>query len=161
MMYDLLVVGSGLYGAVVAQQAKERGLRVLVLERRKEIGGNIRDEWQGDICVHRYGAHIFHTDNAEVWRYVNRFARFVPYRHEVLSRSGDRLYHLPFSMTTMNEVFGVRTTWDTGYFDDRYQGIPEQGYSSMIEKMLGGRLGLCRYMDMDDAVEAGCAFVRV
>ena len=205
MIYDLLVVGSGLYGAVVAQQAKEWGLRVLVLERRKEIGGNIRDEWQGDICVHRYGAHIFHTDNAEVWRYVNRFARFVPYRHEVLSRSGDRLYHLPFSMTTMNEVFGVstaselrkvmrreheresythpenleqqavnlvgrtvyellikgytekqwgrkatelpadiirrlpiRTTWDTNYFDDRYQGIPEQGYSAMIAEMLSG-----------------------
>ncbi len=105
--YDFLVVGSGLYGAVVAQQAKERGLKCLVLERRQQVGGNIRDEWIEGICVHQYGAHIFHTDDKEVWEYINRFAKFVPYRHTVMARSGKRMFHLPFSLQTFYDIYGI------------------------------------------------------
>ena len=205
MSYDLLIVGSGLYGAVIAQRAKEHGMKCLVLERRKQVGGNVRDEWMDGICVHQYGAHIFHTDCEGVWNYVNRFATFVPYLHSVMARVGKRMYHLPFSLQTFNDVFGItypheidevlrkerereyyphpsnleeqavnlvgrtlydllvrgytekqwgcratdlppdiirrlpiRQTWRSGYFDDRYRGLPLQGYSHMIQEMLKG-----------------------
>lgn len=105
--YDLIIVGSGLYGAVVAYMQKRRGLRVLVLERRSVVGGNIRDEWNDGICVHMYGAHIFHTDMEDVWRFVNTLSPFDSYQHLVLARSGGRLYHLPISMQTMYEVYGI------------------------------------------------------
>lgn len=105
--FDLLIVGSGLYGTVVAQLVKEHGLRCLVLERRHQVGGNIRDEWTEGICVHQYGAHIFHTDSEKVWNYVNRFATFVPYHHAVMARVGKKMYHMPFSLQTFYAVFGI------------------------------------------------------
>lgn len=203
--YDLIIVGSGLYGATVAFCAKQQGKRCLVLERRAHIGGNIRDEWIEGINVHLHGAHIFHTDNEDVWKFVNRFSDFAPYTHTVIARNEDKIYHLPFNLNTFYDVYGVtkpeeidmvlatehqkefypnpnnleekainlvgrriydllikgytekqwgqkanelsadvitrlpvRDTFDNRYFCDRYQGIPKQGYSKMIEKMLDG-----------------------
>lgn len=203
--YDLIIVGSGLYGAVVARLAYERGKRVLVLERRKVVGGNCHDEWTDSICVHQHGAHIFHTDDEAVWRFVNRFTRLNGYMHEVFTRSEGQLIRLPLSLGTFYDVFGitepwqidemlndehkteyydnpknleeqavniigrtlyekvikgytekqwgrnckelpaslilrlpVRQTFNNRYFNDPYQGIPEEGYTRMTEKMLEG-----------------------
>ncbi len=109
MMYDLVIVGSGLYGAVSAYLAHKRGLRCIVLERRSYIGGNVRDEQQEGIHVHKYGPHIFHTNNKEVWDFANRFAEFNHFRYCPLARNGEQLYHLPFNMNTFYEVYGVKT----------------------------------------------------
>ena len=108
-MYDWLIVGAGLYGAVFAQEMKERGKRVLVVEKRDRVGGNIFTENVGGIQVHRYGAHIFHTSDREVWDYVNRFAEFNRFTNEPLARYGEELYHLPFNMNTFHEMWGVKT----------------------------------------------------
>lgn len=205
MRYDKLIVGSGLYGATIAYLAKQRGEHCLVLERRKHVGGNVRDEWVDGINVHQYGAHIFHTNNAEVWNFMNKFTSFVPYVHTVMARNAGRIYHLPFNLNTFNEVFAImspddairklqeehqqeyypnpsnleekavnligrtlynllvrdytmkqwgrsaaelpadlinrlpiRNTFDNRYFEDQYQGIPKDGYSKMIQRMLVG-----------------------
>lgn len=109
MKYDLIIVGSGLYGAVSAYVAHEYGLKCLVLERRHFIGGNIRDEQQEGIFVHKYGPHIFHTDDKEVWTFANKFAEFNHFRYCPLARNGKNIYHLPFNMNTFHEVYGVTT----------------------------------------------------
>lgn len=203
--YDIIIVGSGIFGATVACKANQEGKKCLVIERRNKIGGNIRDELENGIYVHRYGAHIFHTDNEAVWRFVNNFTRFVPYVHAVIARNANKLYHLPFNMNTFYDVYGtitpdeitkilegeqkkecydspknleekainlvgrkiyellikgytekqwgrkaidmeanliqrlpIRDAFDNRYFNDRYQGIPELGYSKMIYNMLKG-----------------------
>lgn len=205
IMYDLIIVGSGLYGATIAFKAKQCGLHCLVLERRPFIGGNIRDVCQEGINVHQYGAHIFHTDEEDIWNFVNQFSSFEPYIHTVLANNEGKLYHLPFNLNTFYDVFGatkpqeverileqehlieyyqspqnlqekainligptiynlivkeytekqwgknatklspdiitrlpIRRTYDNRYFSDRYQGIPIDGYTKMIEKMLQG-----------------------
>ncbi len=109
MMYDLVIVGSGLYGAVSAYLAHKRGLRCIVLERRSAVGGNVRDELQEGIHVHKYGPHIFHTNNKEVWDFANKFAEFNHFRYCPLVRSGKQLYDLPFNIKTFYEVYGVKT----------------------------------------------------
>ena len=204
MKYDYLVVGAGLFGAAFAQMAKEKGKRVLVIDKRKHIAGNIYTEDVGGIAVHRYGAHIFHTDDEEVWQYANRFATFNRFTNAPLAKYQDRLYHMPFNMNTFYAMWGVtkpneareiierqrkeitgepqnleeqaislvgrdiyealvrgysekqwgrpcrelpafiirrlpvRFTYDNNYFNDRYQGIPDAGYTAMVEKMLDG-----------------------
>jgi len=105
--YDLIVVGSGLFGAVTACKAKEKGLRCLVLERRKEIGGNILDCDIDGINVHLYGAHIFHTDNERVWQFIRKYATFNNYVHTVLAHNGGRMFHLPVNLTTFHEIYGA------------------------------------------------------
>lgn len=203
--YNKIIVGSGLYGASAAYLAKQRGEHCLVLERRKQVGGNIRDEWRDGINVHLFGAHIFHTDNEQVWKFVNKFTHFIPYVHTVMAKNGGKMYHLPFNLNTFNDVYGtiypdeaatildmehhrefyekprnleekainligrtlyellvkaytekqwgrkavelspdiitrlpIRKTYDSRYFNDRYQGIPEEGYAKMVGKMLEG-----------------------
>ena len=204
MKYDYLVVGAGLFGAAFAQMAKEKGKRVLVIDKRSHIAGNIYTEDVGGIAVHRYGAHIFHTDDEEVWQYANRFATFNRFTNAPLAKYQDRLYHMPFNMNTFYAMWGVtkpneareiiewqrkeitgepqnleeqaislvgrdiyealvrgysekqwgrpcrelpafiirrlpvRFTYDNNYFNDRYQGIPDAGYTAMVEKMLDG-----------------------
>ena len=105
--YDLIVVGAGLYGATVAQKATERGLKVLVMEKEDDVGGMARDSEYGGIRVHRYGAHIFHTDNEKVWRYANRFSGFNHYIHMPVARYMNEIYSLPFNMHTFREIYGV------------------------------------------------------
>lgn len=202
--YDYLIVGAGIYGATFAQQMHEKGKRVLVVDRRAHIAGNVYTQDVGGIPVHRYGAHIFHTDDEQVWRYASRFATFNRFTNAPLANYQGRLYHLPFNMNTFYAMWGtahpeearqkieqqkaeithapqnleeqaislvgrdiyealvrgysekqwgrpccelpsfiirrlpVRFTYDNNYFNDRYQGIPEQGYTEMVARMLDG-----------------------
>lgn len=204
-MYDYVIVGAGLYGAVFAHEAKKAGKSCLVIDRRDHIGGNVYTERVEDINVHRYGAHIFHTSDQEVWNYVNRFATFNNYINAPVANYKGELYNLPFNMNTFNKMWGVitpqqakekiaqqivdagivepknleeqaislvgtdiyeklvrdytqkqwgrpcnelpafiikrlpvRFIYDNNYFNDRYQGIPEGGYTAMVEKLLEG-----------------------
>lgn len=227
MKYDYLVVGSGLFGATFAHEATKRGKKCLVIERRNHIAGNIYTEKVEDIDVHCYGAHIFHTSNEKVWRYVNQFASFNNFVNSPIANYRGEIYNMPFNMNTFSKMFGVATpkeaqrileeqkseikgqpenleeqaislvgrqiyeklvkgytekqwgrdcsqlpafiirrlpvrfTYDNNYFNDRYQGIPEEGYTAMIEKMLEGtevRLGenfldnRVKYMELADKI---------
>lgn len=108
-MYDYLVVGAGLYGAVFAQQAHEHGKKVLVIDKREHIAGNVYTEKIEDINVHRYGAHIFHTNSSEVWDYVGRYAKFNRFTNSPVANYHGELYSLPFNMYTFNRMWGVTT----------------------------------------------------
>ncbi len=211
-MYDYLIVGAGLYGAVFARQAKERGKSVLVIDKRPHIAGNVYTERVAGIHVHRYGAHIFHTNDQAVWNYVNRFAEFNRFTNSPVANYKGELYSLPFNMYTFNRMWGVTTpaqaaaeidrqrrdsgitqprnleeqaislvgrdiyeklvkgytekqwgrpctelpafiirrlpvrlTFDNNYFNALYQGIPQGGYTRLVERMLEGvevRLGV-------------------
>ena len=107
--YDYLIVGAGLFGSVFAHEAHQAGKRVLVIDKRNHIGGNAFTMDMGGIPVHRYGAHIFHTDDQEVWDYVQRFAAFNRFTNTPLARYGNELYHLPFNMNTFHQMWGVTT----------------------------------------------------
>lgn len=109
MKYDYLIVGAGLYGAVFAQQAREKGKTVLVIDRRPQIGGNLYTKKVGGIAVHQYGAHIFHTNDTEVWNYVTRFARFNRFTNAPVANYKGELYSLPFNMYTFNRMWNVVT----------------------------------------------------
>ena len=109
MKYDYLVVGAGLFGAVFTYEAKKRGKSVLVIDRRNHIAGNVYTENVHGIHVHRYGAHIFHTSNKEVWDYVNQFAEFNNYINSPVAVYKDELYNLPFNMNTFSKLWGIRT----------------------------------------------------
>ena len=203
--YDYLVVGAGLYGAVFAHEAKALGKKVLVLEKRPHIAGNVYCEDVEGIKVHMYGAHIFHTNNTEVWNYLNQFTAFNRFTNSPVANYKGELYSLPFNMYTFNKMWGVvtpeeaeakieeqkaemagkepenleeqaislvgrdifeklvkgytekqwgrdckdlpafiikrlpvRLTFDNNYFNALYQGIPEKGYTKMVENMLDG-----------------------
>ena len=107
--YDYLIVGSGLFGSVFAYEMKKRNKKCLIIEKRNHIGGNIFTEKINDINVHKYGAHIFHTNNKEVWDYVNSFAEFNRYTNTPIARYKSELYNLPFNMNTFHQLWGVRT----------------------------------------------------
>ena len=109
MGYDYLVVGAGLFGAAFARQAADAGKSVLVIDKRDHIGGNVYTEDVEGIQVHRYGAHIFHTNDREVWDYVNRFADFNRYTNSPVANYRGELYSLPFNMYTFNKMWGVVT----------------------------------------------------
>ena len=204
MKYDYLVVGSGLYGAIFAHEAKAHGKSVLVVDKRPNIAGNIYTENIEGINVHKYGAHIFHTNNKKVWNYISRFAEFNRFTNSPVANYKGELYSLPFNMYTFNKMWGVvtpeeaaakieeqrreithepqnleeqaislvgrdiyeklikgytekqwgrdckdlpafiikrlpvRLTFDNNYFNALYQGIPDGGYTAMVEKMLEG-----------------------
>jgi UDP-galactopyranose mutase len=204
-MYDYLIVGTGLFGSVFAYEAKQKGKKCLVIDKRNHIGGNIYTEYVEGINVHKYGAHIFHTSNEAVWKYINKFAEFNNFINSPLAIYKDELYNLPFNMNTFNKMWGVKTPeeaqnnikdqikklnikepknleeqaltlvgrdiyeklvkgytekqwgrdakdlpsfiikrlpvryiYDNNYFNDKYQGIPIGGYTSIISKMLEG-----------------------
>lgn len=203
--YDYLIVGSGLYGAVFAQQAMAKGKKVLVIDKRPNIAGNVYTEDIEKIHVHKYGAHIFHTNNKKVWNYITEFAEFNRFTNSPVANYKGELYSLPFNMYTFNKMWGVitpqeaadkieqqkkeagitepknleeqaislvgtdiyeklikgytekqwgrscrelpsfiirrlplRFTYDNNYFNSRYQGIPVEGYTAIVEKMLSG-----------------------
>ena len=202
--YDYLIVGSGLYGSVCARELTDKGYSVLVIEKRSHIGGNIYTENCKGIIVHKYGAHIFHTNNTEVWNYVNKFVAFNRFTNSPIANYKGEIYSLPFNMYTFNKMWGVtspdealetinqqrqeikgepknleqqaiflvgrdiyeklvkgytekqwgrdcrdlppfiikrlpiRFTYDNNYFDALYQGIPVEGYTKLIEKLLNG-----------------------
>ena len=210
--YDYLIVGAGLFGAVFAQEARRAGKRCLVIDRRDHIAGNIYTEQVEGINVHRYGAHIFHTNSKEVWAYVNRFAEFNRYTNSPIANYHGEIYNMPFNMNTFNRMWGVvtpaeakatepknleeqaislvgtdiyeklvkgytskqwgrpcdqlpafiikrlpvRFTYDNNYFNALYQGIPNGGYTAMVERMLEGtevRLGV-DYLQEKEALDA-------
>lgn len=213
MQYDYLVVGAGLYGAAFAREMTDRGRRCLVIDRRSHVAGNAYTEEIAGIQVHKYGAHIFHTRDEAVWRYVNRFARFNHFVNAPVAFYRGEVYNLPFNMNTFSRLWPVRTpqeakeqiarqvaqagirgtpqnleeqalslvgrdvyeklvkgytekqwgrdcrelpafiirrlpvrfTYDNNYFTDPHQGIPEEGYTRMVQRMLEGvevRLGV-------------------
>jgi UDP-galactopyranose mutase len=203
-MYNYLIVGSGLFGAVFARQMNDHGRTCLVIDKRIHTGGNVYSEEIQGINVHLYGAHIFHTDNEAVWKYMNRFTRFNHFRNSPLACYKGTLYNLPFNMNTFNKLWKVNTpeearrkireqcdryqdiihpsnleeqalklcgddiyytfikeytekqwgrpakelpasiirripirfTYDNNYFDDPYQGIPQEGYHVLISNLL-------------------------
>jgi len=108
-MYDYLVVGAGLFGSVIAREMADQGKSVLVIDKRPNIGGNIYTEKQEGINVHKYGAHIFHTNNKKVWNYLNRFAEFNRFTNSPVANYKGELYSLPFNMYTFNKMWGVVT----------------------------------------------------
>ena len=220
-MYDYLIVGAGLYGAVFAREATEAGKKVLVVDKRPTVAGNVYTEDVEGIKVHVYGAHIFHTNNREVWDYVNRYATFNRFTNSPVANYRGELYSLPFNMYTFNKMWGVvtpeeaaakiaeqrkeitgepknleeqaislvgrdifeklvkgytekqwgrdckdlpafiirrlpvRLTFDNNYFNALYQGIPTEGYTKLVERLLDGievRLS-CDYLENREALE--------
>ena len=200
--YDYLIVGSGLFGSVFAHEATKHGKKCLVIDKRSHLGGNIYCEDIEGITVHKYGAHIFHTNDKRVWTYVNDLVEFNRYTNSPVANYYGELYNLPFNMNTFNKMWGVvtpeearakieeqkkqvtgepknleeqaisligydiykklikgytekqwgreckdlpafiikrlpvRFTYDNNYFNDRFQGIPEGGYTQIVEKLL-------------------------
>ena len=126
MKYDYLIVGAGLYGAVFAQQAIARGKRVLVIDKRNHIAGNIYTEKTEGVNVHKYGAHIFHTNNKQVWQYITQFADFNRYTNSPVANYKGELYSLPFNMYTFNKMWGVITP------DEAKEKIKEQRKAANI-----------------------------
>ncbi|HBX8025986.1 TPA: UDP-galactopyranose mutase [Klebsiella pneumoniae] len=108
-MYDYLIVGSGFFGAVCAYELNKKGKKVLVIEKRDHIAGNAYTDDQNGIHVHRYGAHIFHTNNREIWDYVNKFAEFNNFINSPIANYKGKLYNLPFNMNTFYQLWGVST----------------------------------------------------
>lgn len=127
-MYDYLVVGSGLFGAVFAQQVHAQGKKVLVIDKRNNIAGNVYTEKIAGINVHMYGAHIFHTNLKHVWEYVNRFAEFNRFTNSPVANYHGELYSLPFNMYTFNKMWGVVTP------EEAAAKIAEQKEAAHIDK---------------------------
>ena len=109
MQYDYVIVGAGLFGSIFAYEAGKRGKRCLVLEKRDHIGGNCYTEDVDGIQMHRYGAHIFHTDDKKIWDYIGQFTEFNRFTNAPLAHYQGKLYSLPFNMMTFNQMWGVTT----------------------------------------------------
>jgi UDP-galactopyranose mutase len=149
--YDYLIVGAGLYGAVFAHEAKLAGKRVLMIDKRNHTGGNIYCEKVAGVNVHKYGAHIFHTSNQEVWDYVNQFVSFNRYVNSPVANYRGKLYNLPFNMNTFYQLWGVTTPGEAKakieeqrapYKDIDPQNLEEQalflGGKDLYEKLIKG-----------------------
>ena len=108
-IYDYIIVGAGLFGAVFTQQAVKAGKKCLVIDKRRQIGGNLYTENIDSINVHKYGAHIFHTSNREIWNYINQFADFNNFINSPLANYNGKLYNLPFNMNTFYQLWGTQT----------------------------------------------------
>ena len=136
MKYDYLIVGSGLFGSVFAYEMTKRGKKCLVIEKRSHIGGNVYTEEEHGINVHKYGAHILHTDNKEIWNYINQFAEFNRYTNSPVANYKGELYNLPFNMNTFYGMWGVKTP------EEAKKKIEEQAISlvgrDIYEKLVKG-----------------------
>ncbi len=108
-MYDYLIIGSGLFGSIIAHEANKRNKTCLIIEKRNHIGGNCYTEQRDGINIHKYGAHIFHTSNKTVWEYINQFAQFNHYINSPIANYKGEIYNLPFNMNTFNKMWGVIT----------------------------------------------------
>ncbi|PJI07578.1 MULTISPECIES: UDP-galactopyranose mutase [Clostridium] len=149
--YDFLIVGAGLYGAIFANEAKKQGKRCLIIDKRSHIGGNIYTEKVEGINVHKYGAHIFHTNNKMVWQYVNQFAEFNRYTNSPVANYHGEIYNLPFNMNTFNKMWGVVTPDEakkkiedqrSANFTEHPQNLEEQAINlvgtDIYEKLIRG-----------------------
>lgn len=130
--YDLLIVGAGLFGATFACLAKRKGLKCLVIDKRPHLGGNVYCENREGINVHKYGAHIFHTSNKEVWDFVNSFVEFNRYTNSPLANYQGKYYNLPFNMNTFHAMWGVKTP------DEAQQIIAEQRQEALLKMQAKG-----------------------
>lgn len=126
--YDFLVVGAGLFGAAFAQQAAEKGKRVLVIERRNHVAGNAHCDMIEGIPVYRYGPHIFHTNDRTVWEYLNRFGRFNNYMHCPMAQTPEGFFNLPVNMNTLSRLWGIHTP------EEARKEIQKQVMRERIEK---------------------------
>lgn len=106
MKYDYLIVGAGLFGATFAYEAKKKGKKCLVIDKRSHVAGNIYTKEINGINVHQYGAHIFHTNDKFIWDYVQQFAEFNRYTNSPIAKYGNEIYNLPFNMNTFNKLWG-------------------------------------------------------
>ena len=202
--YDYLIVGCGLTGAVIANELKQKGKKILIIDKRNHIGGNVYTELKHDILIHKYGPHIFHTNKKEIWKYINQFDEFEQFQLNTIAIAEDNnIYNLPFNLHTFYQVYGtknakevddllkniknenkittnvedfaineigekmykllikgytekqwgteckninkniikrlpIRKEWNNNYFNDKYQGIPKNGYTYVIQKMIEG-----------------------
>ena len=127
MEYDYLIVGAGLFGSIFAHEMTKKGKKCLVIEKRNHIGGNVYTELDENINVHKYGAHIFHTNNRKVWEYINQFADFNRYTNSPVANYKGELYNLPFNMNTFYQMWGVKTP------EEAKAKIDEQKAESNIE----------------------------
>lgn len=149
-MYDCLIVGAGLYGAVFAHEARRQGKTVLVIDKRPHIAGNVYTERVEGINVHKYGAHIFHTNDRRVWEYVNQFATFNRFTNSPVANYKGELYSMPFNMYTFNKMWGVVTPEEAaakiaaqrGEIQGEPQNLEEQAISlvgrDIYEKLVKG-----------------------
>ncbi|MBA2728224.1 MAG: UDP-galactopyranose mutase [Parachlamydiaceae bacterium] len=201
--YDFLIVGAGVYGSVFAREMTDRGKRCLVIDQLRHVAGHCYTEEREGIHLHVYGPHIFHTDREDIWKYVQKFARFTPYCHRIKSFYRDKIYSFPINLSTLNQLWGVNTpdqarmlletkkipfanpanmeewalsqvgeeiyktffhgyttkqwgkdpkelspsilkrlpirlSFDDTYYNDRFQGIPEEGYTHLFKRLLDG-----------------------
>lgn len=143
--YDLIIVGSGLFGATVAYCAKEKGLQCLMLERRSVCSGNVYDEPADGFYVSKYGAHIFHTDNERVWNFIRQFADFNDYTHRVLVESKGNKYHIPVCAVTFNEIFGTETVSEMDVMLRKEHNIESYANPKNLEEMAINRVGRKAY----------------
>ena len=143
--YDYLVVGSGLYGAIFAYEAKRRNKKVLVIEKRNHIGGNIYTENIEKINVHKVGAHIFHTNNKKVWEYINQFANFNRFTNSPIARYKNEIYSLPFNMYTFNKIWNVITPDEAKCKIEEQKRIANIGLPSNLEEQAISLVGFDIY----------------
>lgn len=129
MRYDYLIVGAGLFGATFAYRAKKAGKRVLVIDKRKNVGGNVRCKEIGGIQVHCYGPHIFHTKSEKVWNFVNQFVPFNRFTLNTIANYKGKLYNLPFNMNTFHQIWNVNTPMEA------WEKIQSQRYSGAISNL--------------------------
>jgi UDP-galactopyranose mutase len=136
--YDYLIVGAGIYGSVCAHELTKKGKSCLVIDKRNVIGGNCYTENINGIHVHKYGAHIFHTNDKKLWDYVNQFAEFKQYTHNVIANFKGKMYTLPFNMWTFNQMWGVNTPEDAKEFfeSQKYNG-PITNLEDQAKSMVG------------------------
>ena len=127
--YDYIIVGSGLFGSICAHELNKQGKSVLVLEKRDHIGGNCYTENQDGVHIHKYGPHIFHTNDKEIWEYINQFAEFNQFQLNPVANYKGEIYSLPFNMWTFNQMWGVTTP------DEAKQKIEEQRFNGKITNL--------------------------
>ena len=139
--YDYLIVGAGFYGAVSAYELNKKGYKCLVIEKRNHIGGNCYTETVDGINVHKYGAHIFHTNDREIWEYVNQLVEFNRYTNSPVAINNGKLYNLPFNMNTFYQIWGVRTTKEAVDKIDKqtkkYKDVNPQNLEEQALKLVG------------------------
>jgi UDP-galactopyranose mutase len=136
--WDYVVVGSGMYGAVFARTVADAGGSVLVVERRPHIAGNCYSEQVAGVEVHRYGPHIFHTNDRRVWDFLSRFTEFNRYRHRGVVRHGQRLFSFPINLTTLHQLWGVTTPEEA---QQRLQSVREPSDADNLESWIVGQVG--------------------
>ena len=139
--YDYLIVGAGFYGAVSAYELNKKGYKCLVIEKRNHIGGNCYTETVEGINVHKYGAHIFHTNDREIWEYVNQLVEFNRYTNSPVAINNGKLYNLPFNMNTFYQIWGVRTPKEAvdkiAEQTEKYKDVNPQNLEEQALKLVG------------------------